>query len=410
MGARPIGVVLTSQERATIARGIAQYLRDGKTATEYARDHDLRAMTCQQIAKELLKTLPIPGGDPREIRDAAFWQRKAKELQRGKDYAEHALRQIAGMAQRDTVVPEWSLPIPGAAKRAIGLIHLSDLHVGEVVRPEEIGGINAYDPDVFVRRFRRMIAAAIEILPRWSADSQLQGVVVAVNGDLVSGAIHQELAETNALTSHEQVALATDELIGGITKLADRFEHLLVTVTPGNHGRTTHKPTAKRIGALSYDTLIGTNIQRHFEADDRITVNVASGADLVFPIFRWVVLQTHGDNMGTGGGMGFGGPNFPIVRGGNKIKLAGFAVGEHYDLILSGHYHVTSNPGRILANGSVIGANEFSATRLRAEPETPQQWLGLIHERWGLRERLPVMLEDPTPPERPRLRVPAVMQ
>jgi hypothetical protein len=255
-----------------------------------------------------------------------------------------------------------------------------------------------------------MIAASVEILPRWAADSNLLGVVVALNGDLISGDIHEELRNENALTSHEQVALATDEIIAGVAKLADSFGHVMVTATPGNHGRSVMKPPAKRMGALSYDTLIGSNIARHFSGDERITVNIAAGADIVFPIFRWTILQTHGDNMGTGGGMGFGGPNFPIVRGGNKIKLAGFEAGEHYDLILSGHYHVSSNPGRILANGSMVGAGEYSASKLRAPFEPPQQWLGLLHEKWGLRERLPVLLEDPLPPPRPRVRVPAVMQ
>jgi hypothetical protein len=226
---------------------------------------------------------------------------------------------------------------------------------------------------------------------------------------MVSGDIHDELRRTNALTSHEQVALATDELAAGIGKIAERFGHVLVTVTPGNHGRTTEKTHAKRTAALSYDTMIGNMLARHFTGDPRIAVQVAAGADIVFPILGHVILQTHGDAMGTGGGQGFAGPNLPIVRGGNKVELAGFAVREHYDIILTGHYHTTSNPGRILANGSICGFSEYSM-RIRAKPELPQQWLGLIHEKWGLRERVPVALEDPKPPERPRVRVPAVMQ
>jgi hypothetical protein len=346
---------------------------------------------------------------PVEIRDAAFWRRKANENERRAADAEHALREIAGMTKRSIVPPAWSLPMPGKPGRAAGLIHLSDLHVGEVVRSEEIGGLNEYDPDIFKRRFQRMIAAAIEILPRWAADCRLQGVVVALNGDLISGDIHDELRRTNALTSHEQVALVADELAAGIDKIADEFQAVLVTVTPGNHGRSTEKTHAKRIAALSYDTMIGNMLARHFADDPRVTVQVASGSDIVFPLFGWTVLQTHGDGMGTGGGHGFAGPNLPIVRGGNKVKLAGFAAGERYDLILTAHYHTSSNPGRILANGSMVAYSEYSQ-RIRAEPEPPQQWLGLVHEKWGLRERVPVVLEDPTLPQRPRIRVPAVMQ
>lgn len=42
-------------------------------------------------------------------------------------------------------------------------------------------------------------------------------------------------------------------------------------------------------------------------------------------------------------------------------------------------------------------------------PEPPQQWLALVHERWGLRERVPIVLEDPKTATRPRIRVPAGM-
>jgi hypothetical protein len=106
--------------------------------------------------------------------------------------------------------------------------------------------------------------------------------------------------------------------------------------------------------------------------------------------------------------MGFAGPELPIVRGGKKIKLSGFATGEHYDVILTAHYHTSSNPGAVLANGSMIGFNEY-AVRIRAVPEPPMQWLALVHERWGLRERVPVVLEEPQPPRRARIRVPAGM-
>lgn len=363
--------------------------------------------TTSQTATSEAPQPPAPPS-PTEIRDASFWRNKAKAAEDRAADSEHILREMAGVFQRPLSLPEWVMPGGGESGRAVGLIHLSDLHCGEVVRLEEAAGINEYNPDIFRRRLRRMIDASIRILPRWASDCDLKGVVVALNGDLISGDIHAELRETNALTSHEQVALATDELASCIRMLADQFDAVLVTVTPGNHGRTTEKTHAKRMAALSYDIMIGNILAREFASDGRITVNTASGADIVFPLFGWSVLQTHGDSMGTGGGQGFAGPELPIVRGGKKIKLSGFATGEKYDIILVGHYHTSSNPGSVLANGSMIGFNEF-AVRIRATPEPPQQWLALIHERWGLRERVPVVLEDPAPPRRPRIRVPAGM-
>jgi hypothetical protein len=370
--------------------------------------HCLESLNATRQTDESDATPPPPQASPTEVRDANFWRNKAKAAEERAAESEHVLREMGGIFQRPISIPEWTLPGGGEAGRAVGLIHLSDLHCGEVVRLEEAAGINEYDPDIFRRRLRRMIDASIRILPRWSSDCELKGVVVALNGDLISGDIHAELRETNALTSHEQVALATDEIAAGIRMLADRFDAVLVTVTPGNHGRTTEKTHAKRMAALSYDIMIGNILAREFAGDGRITVNTASGADIVFPLFGWSVLQTHGDSMGTGGGQGFAGPELPIVRGGKKIKLSGFATGERYDIILTAHYHTSSNPGTVLANGSMVGYSEYSL-RIRGLPEPPQQWLALIHEKWGLRERVPVVLEDPSPPRRPRIRVPAGM-
>lgn len=411
MGA--IGLHISEEAKAVVRKA----LLEGLSAQAAADRAGVSRSTAQSQAHAMRKAGLIPPfqkkgdaapADPVETRNATFWRRQADAAGKRADDAEHALREIAGITHRQVVIPFWSVPEPGPNGRAVGLVHLSDLHVGEVVRKEEIGGLNEYNPEIFRRRFRRMIGAAIEILPRWSADTELLGVVVALNGDLISGDIHDELRRTNALTSHEQVDLATDEIAAGILKIADRFGAVMVTVTPGNHGRTTEKTHAKRMAALSYDIMIGNILARQFASDKRITVNVASGADILFPVFTWSVLQTHGDSMGTGGGQGFAGPELPIVRGGKKVKLSGFATGERYDIILTAHYHTSSNPGTLLANGAMVGYSEF-AQRIRGVPEPPQQWLGLIHEKWGLRERVPVQLEDPTVPERPRIRVPARM-
>lgn len=381
-----------------------------RTTVQMHRRSILAGVGIEPGTTSLLNAAPIPQPEysPAEVQDSAFWRRKAADAEKRANASEQVAREMAGMCSRPIHIPDWTMPVESKPGRSAGLILLSDLHCGEVVRPEEIGGYNEYNPEIFQRRFRRMIAASIQILPRWAADTELQGVVMALNGDLISGDIHDELRRTNALTAHEQVQLATDEIAGGIRKVAEAFGAVMVTVTPGNHGRNTEKTHAKRMAALSYDTMIGNILERQFADDARVTVNVASGADIVFPLFGWSVLQTHGDSMGTGGGQGFAGPELPIVRGGKRIKLAGFATGERYDLICLGHYHTSSNPGTTLANGSIVGYSEYG-TRIRATPEPPMQWLALVTDRWGLRERMPVVLEDPRTPERPRIRVPAGM-
>jgi transposase-like protein len=344
---------------------------------------------------------------PEERRDAEFWKRRFTEASKELAETRHTLKAVAGLAGERVSFPDWALPPKGKVQNAVGLLQLSDLHGGEVVRPEEINGYNSYDIATFRRRIRRCVAGAIELLPRWAADCRLQGVVVAVNGDLVSGDIHEELARTNELTSIEQVMVVAEEVGGAILKLRDAFGVVHAVFTPGNHGRTTHKTHAKRTAALNYDTLIGKMLKDRLAGEPGITIEVSPGRDAVYPILGWTVFQSHGDALGTGGGKGFAGPMLPIVRGARAVEHQAALARQHYDIILTAHYHTSGNPGLgRLANGSMVGYSEF-AHSIRASVEPPKQWLALVTERWGLRERVDLMLEDPLRPEKPRRRVPA---
>lgn len=334
--------------------------------------------------------------------DAQEWKSRATKLDRQLHEAETEIKRLSGFLERPPDPPEWLAPAVSGSHRAVGLMLLSDWHVGEVVRPESAAG-NTYDPNVFRTRIRRMFAASIEILPRWAADCELQGVVIALNGDLISGGIKDDLRATDAMPPMEQAWLAADEAIAGIAKVADAFGHVWVTCTPGNHGRTTEKPPSKRVEALSYDIMIGEMIRRHFLKDSRVSVLVSKGPDIEYPILGHAVFQSHGEALGTGGGKGFAGPVLPIARGARNVELQAYSTEKRYDIILTAHYHTSSNPARgVLANGSVVGYSEF-ANRIRARVEPPQQWLALVHERWGIRERCEIRLEE-TQMIRPRIR------
>lgn len=237
---------------------------------------------------------------------------------------------------------------------------------------------------------------------------RMPGGYLALGGDLVSGDIHEELRNTNELTAHEQVAAVVEEVEAGVRLLLKEFGRVHIPAVPGNHGRTTHKPTAKLASRLSYDMVVAQWLADRFRGVAGVTWQFSAARDQTTPILGWPTFLTHGDAMGTKGGMGFAGPNLPIVRGGHKIALQQSSVGRRPYLILTGHYHTSSNPSGILANGSVPGYSEFGAT-LRASVETPQQWLFLMHSKWGLRERAPIQLEVPETPAKPRVSIPAVM-
>jgi len=161
--------------------------------------------------------------------------------------------------------------------------------------------------------------------------------VVAVNGDLVSGDIHDELRRTNALTAHEQAYLAADELAAGLRLLADKFGAVMCCVTPGNHGRTTEKTHAKRVGALSYDMLVGEMVRRASQGrrpGDGPARDGSGNGLSDFAMDRASVARRQPRQRRR---KGFAGPVLPIIRGTKNVEWQAYLVRRAYDIIPTAH-------------------------------------------------------------------------
>lgn len=343
----------------------------------------------------------------RERFDAAFWRKKATDAQRKADEAEHVAEQLAGLRGVEWSIPDWIMAAGDGDKgRSVVGCLVSDMHMGEVIDAAEMDGVNAFNPDICRERMKRYFEAACVVGKRWAADTHCEGALLALGGDQVSGSIHDELAMTNALTSPEQVVAAVEVLAAGIIKLRLAYNRVHVVSVPGNHSRTTHKSTAKLYSRLSYDTMIAAMLADRFRGDKNITFQYGPARDQIVPVFGRTVFLTHGDAMGTGGGQGFAGPMLPIIRGTKKVEAQQARFGRRPDLILHGHFHSSGNAGSVLSNGALPGNSEYGSV-IRASPEPPRQWLFLLHSRWWLRERADIMLSDPEPVEKPRVRVPA---
>ena len=346
-----------------------------------------------------------PEPTPEEKHDSAFWRNKATVLQRDFEALSALVRELGGLDGIRLRAPTWAYePSARHGGSATLIVHNSDRHYGEVIRADEINGWNSFNVEICTRRVKRFIDAACEIGRRWTADTTVDGVLYTMAGDEISGDIHDELRETNELTSLDQVRGAAELHVAGIRQLADEYGRVHVAAVPGNHGRSSKKPTAKRYGALSYDTMIAKMVARELADDERVSFDIAAGPDATTLIYNRPVLTTHGDKIGTGGGQGFAGPVLPIIRGANKVSLQYGSTGARPDLILMGHFHTSAAPPGILANGSVPGYSEFGAT-IRAKFDTPKQWLGVMRSRWGLSERCDIQLEDPPAPPKPRVRI-----
>jgi len=285
---------------------------------------------------------------------------------------------------------DWVMPplTKGKHKEAIILL-ISDIHMGEVVDLDQMGGRNAYNRQIAIARLRRLFEGIVALgTQHWSG--QPPGVIYAVlMGDMITGEIHEDLAETNDLLSAPAVREVSQCLISGLNLLLKSFECPIEVISlPGNHGRLTKKPRMKDFAINSYDTLAAWWIESYYHAKEekRIRFSAPASGDALVNIHGWNVLFTHGDRIGSRGGQGFVGAAATVARGMQKIVQDYAAEGTPIDYVMVGHFHTALELEQGFANGSLVGPSEYSRTlRMRSAPAT--QWMLAIHPERGVSRR-----------------------
>lgn len=298
-----------------------------------------------------------------------------------------SLTRVADYAGRALRPPRWLTARTRKPEKAATLCAvLSDCHFDETVNPSEIGGRNAYDRRIAELRLERFFAQVVRLSRDYLTGMHFDGVVLMLAGDLISGEIHDELRETNEATTLDTVLHWSERLAAGIGMLADTFGRVHVPLVVGNHGRRTRKPRAKRRARDNYDWLIGQLLARHFDQDDRVTLDIPDGTDCLVRVHDTTLLLTHGDQVSGGGGIGGIWP--PIMR-----MLARKRTRHAFDAVVMGHWHqlIMAPTAGVIVNGSLCGENEYAAIQ-GFTPEPPQQALFTIAPRHGVTFSCPVFV------------------
>jgi hypothetical protein len=310
---------------------------------------------------------------------------------------EDRIKDLEWAAKASLEPSDWTLKEHSNKKREhLPYLLTSDFQIGEVIRADETEAGYGYDSSVFRSRYRRMIDTTIYLSFQHGGQGwTYPGIIYARGGDTISGAIHDELKETDDLTPIEAVECAFEEESAGIHKLADAFGKVEVKTpgSAGNHDRNLMKPTTKKASAHSYDRLIAYMLRREFNTDKRVTFQTSKSFDVRFPIYNKTVLLTHGDRMGSGGGQGFVGPAATILRGVQKVIMEQAALGFHIDRVDHGHFHYPMLLDFVNSNGCMPGYSEY-AKQFRMRPTPPQQHLLFHHPRRGMVDFKPIHLAE----------------
>ena len=326
-------------------------------------------------------------------------ERTLAETQKHNDTAESIRREIYNIAERDANPPKWLTTKKGSGTPGTPMTIWSDWHYGEVVNPSEVGGLNEFNSKIAAERIKRLADRTVRLakgfaFKEYGKDVKFPGIVVCLGGDMISGDIHEELADTNDRKPMECIDELVDLIAAALAQLADEFGKVFVPCVVGNHGRTTKKPRMKGRIITSYEWNLYCSLNRHFRNDPRIQFFIPNETDAYFEVAGIPFLLTHGDGLGVKGGDGIIGAIGPITRGVMKVMRSYEQIGKPIAKVIMGHWHQELwLPGSIV-NNALKGYDEYARLMLRAPFDRPGQNLWFVHPEQGITARMQVYVDD----------------
>jgi len=288
--------------------------------------------------------------------------------------------------------PKWLVPTTAAEDHvAIPSMLLTDIHWGEKVEANEIGGINSYTVLIAQQRVRRAFEKAILVSQQYWSGVRYEGFNLMLGGDILSGIIHEELRETNEESVFASILGVVEVLTAGCVLLAEQFPKLHIAAVVGNHGRLTRKPRAKHKVEESLDWMVYQMLGRELAKYENVTMQVAESADCRFEIYNTKYCLTHGDQFR--GGSGIAAALSPLLLGAHRKLKRDAAAGNPFDVLVMGHWHYSYTLQDLIVGGSVVGYNEYAYVNNLAY-QSPRAQLWLTTPEYGITSHCPLFVQD----------------
>lgn len=262
------------------------------------------------------------------------------------------------------------------SREAVAVVLLSDTHVEEIVKPQEVNGRNEHNLAISKVRMEEFFQGALRLTEICGRDVQINTMVLAFLGDFITNDIHDEMPEICELLPADAIIECQNRLASGIRFLLDNSKlNLIIPCHSGNHARTTEYTRNATEAGHSYEYLMYHFLADHFKNEKRVKFLISRSYHSYLDVLGLTIRFHHGHNIRYGGGVG--GLTIPVnkaIAQWNKLRWA--------DLDCFGHFHQMFDGGNFIANGSMIGYNAF-ALSIKAGFEKPAQTFFLIDSKRG---------------------------
>ncbi len=282
------------------------------------------------------------------------------------------------------------------------VLHLSDGHHDQVVRPEAVGGLEDYNFPISCVRAERLVDTVLDwtqktLAPRFYFPT----LWVLAYGDFTSGEIHRA-CERSYYRNQFRNCLAIGQLHALMLRdFASSFENVNVLYLPGNHGRRT--PKKDYLGAQdNWDFLVAEVARLHCREIANIHFQIPDAWSANIDINGVGFNVSHGDDVKSNLSL----PWYGMVRRQKGLIALGAAAGnQRVRYYCVGHHHTASTlsdiDGELLINGAWLGTDPYAYNALAGYRE-PAQWLHGVTPKYGITWRLNCKLRTDQEKEGPQ--------
>ena len=229
----------------------------------------------------------------------------------------------------------------------IAVLHISDIHCGEVTNSEAVLGLHEFNYQTVIKYFASLEHQVTDLIQKQLTGYTIDELFIVINGDLVSGVIHDELVETAEGTVIEAAMLVAQLLATFIARMSSIVPNITVTGVVGNHGRLKKDKVYKNKWA-NWDYVTMLQMKSMLREYPTVSVHLPKASMALFEANECTYLVVHGD-MFQGGKKNYqryldsiNALNYSRIERGQK-PIKHLVVGHLHDAF--SHEHVTRNGG-----------------------------------------------------------------
>lgn len=238
------------------------------------------------------------------------------------------------------------------------LCHLTDIHTGIEISNWK----NTFNEEVLLRRMEEYTQHILHIRDIHNSEN-----LYIVIGEILSGLIHNNLRLQNNMDLMQQFKYVSELISGMLTTLSEKFNHIYVYTTPGNHSRVV----AKKEDALdgeNMDVLLPFYLKARLQNFENISImdNVIEPEIAMFNIRGRTVMAAHGHK------------DAPA----SVVQSFTMMFSIKPDIVLLGHRHTnglsTVFDTKVIQSGCVSGSDEYAVSIRKVN--MPEQTVSVVDE------------------------------